>query len=227
MDDHPGMRRAMLVAAPLALLVPLAYGAAFTYLGHDPRILVALAGAAGWFVALLLRTPVGIVGMRVTDDPDRTQHWVTASSGPLEEAVRLAVLLLVGRDLSTALWIGLGWASIEVLYSIANGFALAALEARTDYEANQIKSMLPPSAFSASAPLWGVVERAWASAVHIGFTLIVAALPVAVAVTAIVHTLTNVAFLALMRRAGMVTMNVAGAAFGAALVFIGFAMHRG
>ena len=30
---------------------------------------------------------------------------------------------LVGRDLGTALWIGLGWASIEIVYSIANGFA--------------------------------------------------------------------------------------------------------
>ena len=39
--------------------------------------------------------PVGLVGVRITGSTERSQRWVVASSGPLEESVRLAVLLLV------------------------------------------------------------------------------------------------------------------------------------
>lgn len=219
------MRRTLFLAAPLALLVGVAYAVAFERLGHPLLVVPLLAGAAGWFVALLLRTPVGLVGMKVTADPDRTQTWVVASSGPLEEAVRLAVLLLVGRDLGTALWIGLGWASIEIVYSIASGFAMAALAERTDPEAERAKAMLPPAAFGAAAPLWGVVERAWASAVHIGFTLILAAIPWMVLVAAPVHTLTNVGFLRLSRERGLLITSLAGLLFGAALLGIGLLLH--
>ena len=220
------MRRTLLLAAPLGLLVPIAYGAAFVRFGHPIEVGPFFAGAAGWFVALLLRAPVGLAGIRITGSVERTQTWVTASSGPLEESVRLAVLLLVGGELSTALWIGLGWAAIEVLYAIVNGFALATLAERTDPEAEQAKALLPPSAFSATGPLWGVVERAWASGVHVGFTLILAAVPLAVLITAPLHTLTNVAFLGLMRTRNMAVVAAAGALFAAALLAIGLFLHR-
>jgi hypothetical protein len=219
------MRRALIVAVPLVILVPIAFGLAFAELGRPPLIWQLLAGAGGWLLALVLRTPVGLVGMKVTGSTERTQGWVVASSGPLEEATRLAVLVLVGRDLSTALWIGLGWASIEVLYAIANGFALASLAERTDPEAEQAKAMLPPSAFSGAAPLWGVVERAWASALHIGFTLILAAVPLAVLVTAPVHSLVNVVALRLAQHRGMLAVSVAGIAVGAATLGIGWLLH--
>lgn len=219
------MRRTLILAAPLALLVTVAYGVAFVNAGHPFELVPFLVGAAGWFVALLLRTPVGLVGMRVTADADRTQTWVTASSGPLEESVRLAALVLVGRDFGTALWIGLGWAAIEIVYSIANGFALAALAERTDAEAEQVKAMLPESAFSSAGPLWGVVERMWASAVHIGFTLVLAALPLLVVVTAPLHTLVNIGFLAAYRRSGMLRTSLAGLAVGAAILATGYLLH--
>ena len=219
------MRRALILSIPLVVGVLVAYGLGFDALGHPPMLLPMLAGAGGWLLALVLRTPVGLVGMKVTGSADRTQNWVVASSGPLEEAVRLAVLLLVGRDLSTALWIGLGWASIEVLYAIANGFALAALAERTDPEAEQAKAMLPPSAFSGAAPLWGVVERAWASGLHIGFTLILAAVPLAVLLTAPLHSLVNVAALRLGKRRGLLAVSVAGIAIAAATLAIGWLLH--
>lgn len=219
------MRRTLILAVPLALAVPVAYGVAFTNAGHPPDLGPLLAGAAGWLVALFLRSPIGIVGIKVTRSTERAQRWVVASSGPLEEASRLAVLLLVGREMSTALWVGLGWAGIEVLYAIANGFALAVLAERTDPEAEQARAMLPPSAMSSAAPLWGVVERAWASALHIGFTLILAAAPVAVLVTAPAHTGVNVAALWLMQRRGMLTVTVAGIAVGTAALGIGWLLH--
>lgn len=218
------MRRSLIASIPFLLAVPVAYGVAFVLAGHPIEVGPALAGAAGWFVALVLRAPVGLVGVRITGSPDRVQRWVVASSGPLEESVRLAVLLLVGRDLSTALWIGLGWAAIEVLYVIGNGFALAALAERTDPEAERARAMLPPAALGDAGPWWGVVERAWASAIHIGFTLVLAAIPVLVILTAAAHSAVNVAFLWLVRHQGMAVTTLAGAAAGAVALAAGLAL---
>jgi hypothetical protein len=219
------MRRALIIAIPLVVAVPIAYGAVFTDLGHPPLIPALLAGAAGWLVALVLRTPIGLVGMKVTGSTERTQRWVVASCGPLEESVRLAVLLLVGRDLSTALWIGLGWAALDVAHTIANGIALARLARRKDPEAEQARAMLPPSALSASAPLWGVVERAWASALHIGFTLVLAAVPIAVLLTAPIRSAVNVGALWLTERHGTLLASLAGLAVGAAALGIGWLLN--
>lgn len=219
------VRRSLLLSIPFLIAVPIAYGVAFAWLGHDPMLLPLLAGAGGWLLAFILRAPIGLVGMRLAGSPERAQRWVVASSGPLEEATRLAVLLLVGRDLGTALWIGLGWAAIEVLYSIGNGLALAALAERTDPEAEQARAMLPPGMLWSSGPLWGVVERAWASALHIGFTLILAAVPVAVLLTAPVHSALNVGALWLLGRRGLVAVTLAGLLVGGAALAIGFLLH--
>ena len=212
------MRRALLLSIPLLLAVPVAYGvAAAVWLGHPLELGSAVAGALGWLIALVLRTPVGLVGFRITGSTERAQRWVVASSGPLEESLRLAVLLLIGRDLATALWVGIGWATIEVLYAIGNGFAVEQLSRRTDPDAEAARAMLPPAALAASGPWWGVAERAWASALHIGFTLMLAAVPFLVIVTAGVHSAVNVAFLWLVRHRGMALTTAAGIATGAAV----------
>jgi hypothetical protein len=219
------MRRALVLSIPLYLAVPLVYAAGILGLGYDLQLGALLAGAAGWFVALVLRAPVGLLGIRITGSTERAQRWVVASSGPLEESVRLAVLLLVGRDLGTALWIGLGWAAIEVLYAIVNGFAVEALSRRTDPEADQARALLPPAALSGSAPWWGVVERAWATAVHLGFTLILAAVPALVVVTAAVHSAINVAFLWLVGHRGLLLTTLAGIAVGGGILVFGLWLH--
>ncbi len=219
------MRRALLLSIPLYLAVPIVYAAAILGLGHDFQLGAVAAGAAGWILALVLRAPVGLLGVRITRSPERAQRWVVASSGPLEESVRLAVLLLVGRDLGTALWIGLGWAAIEVVYAIANSFAIEALSRRTDPEAERARAMLPPAALSGNAPWWGVIERLWTSAVHIGFTLILAAVPALVVVTAAVHSAINVAFLWLVAHRGLLLTSLAGIAVGGGILVFGLWLH--
>lgn len=221
MADSGPMRRALLLSIPLYLAVPVAYAYGITRLGYDPQVGAMLGGAAGWLLALVLRAPVGLLGVRVTGSTERSQRWVVASSGPLEESVRLAVLLFVGRDLGTALWVGLGWAAIEVVYAVANGFAVDALSRRTDPEAERARALLPPAALSGNAPWWGVVERVWATAVHIGFTLILAAVPALVVLTAPLHSAINVAFLWLVRHRGLVLTTLAGIATGGALLVLG------
>jgi hypothetical protein len=219
---HSGpMRRALVLSIPLYLAVPIVYALGIVALGWDLQLGPLLAGAAGWLVALVLRAPVGLAGFRITGSTERAQRWVVASSGPLEESVRLAVLLLVGRDLGTALWIGLGWAAIEVLYAIANGFAIEALARRTDPEAERARALLPPAAVGGHAPWWGVAERVWTTAVHIGFTLILAAIPPLVVVTAAVHSAINVAFLWLASRRGLLLTTLAGSAAGGAILLFG------
>jgi hypothetical protein len=60
--------------------------------------------------------------------------------------------------------------------------------------------MLPiPAAIEPSAPWWGVLERITASALHIAFTLIIAAQPLLVVVTAPVHSAVNLALLRMAR----------------------------
>ena len=222
---RPAMRRALFLSIPLYLAVPILYALGILGLGHDVQVGALLAGAAGWIVALVLRAPVGLLGVRVTRSNERAQRWVVASSGPLEESVRLAVLLLVGRDLGTALWIGLGWAAIEVVYAIVNGFAVEALSRRTDPEAERARALLPPAALSGSAPWWGVAERFWATALHIGFTLILAAIPVLVVVTAAVHSAINVAFLWLVGHRGLLLTTLAGLATGGGILVLGLWLH--
>ena len=219
------MRRALLLSIPFYLAVPVGYAMAAGALGYELQLPAMLAGAAGWILALVLRAPVGILGMRITRSSERAQRWVVASSGPLEESVRLAVLLLVGRDLGTALWIGIGWGAIEVLYAIGNGFAVEALSRRTDPEAERARAMLPPAALGGSAPWWGVVERVWAMALHIGFTLILAAIPALVVVTAAVHSAVNVAFLWLARQRGLLVTTLAGVAVGGLALLFGLWLH--
>lgn len=218
-------RRALFLVLPFALAVPVAYGVAFALAGSPLQLGPLLVGAVGWALALVLRAPVGLAGLKITGSQERAQGWVIASSGPLEESVRLAALLLVGRDLSTALWLGLGWAAIEVGYAIANAFALAALLTRTDPEAERARAMLPPSAFAASAPWWGVIERIWASALHIGFTLMLAAAPVLWIATVPLHTLTNVAFVRLSRDRPMLLVSALGMLLGAVVLGGGLALH--
>lgn len=219
------MRSSIALAAPFLLLVPVAFGVAFVAGGHDPIPTALGAGAAGWLLALVLRGPVGLIAMRSTEDQERAQTVVAASSGPLEELVRLGAVTVVGRDLGTALWLGLGWAAIEVLYSIVNGFAMAALAERDDPEAERARSMLPEVAFTKSGPWWGVVERIWASALHIGLTLVVAAAPFAVLATAPLHSAVNLGFLRLLRSWRIGAVYLAGTVVAAAVMAIGLSLH--
>lgn len=222
--DAAGMRRALLISIPFLVAIPVLYGIGFALAGQPVMLGAFAVGVVGWIVALILRTPVGVAAMQVTASEERAQTWVTASSGPLEEAVRLGALLFAGRDLSTALWLGLGWASIEVVYALVNGFALAALAQRTDPEAQRARALLPPSAFTSAGVVWGVVERAWATAVHIGFTLILAAVPLAIVITAPAHSVLNFGFLWAGRRYPIAAVSVAGVVVGAALFVIGLVL---
>ena len=218
-------RRNLLAAALPTLAVPVVIGGVMLALGVALSVGPLVAGALGWLIALVLRAPVAVAAMRFAGSQERAQPWITASSGPLEEGVRLVVLLVVGRDPATAAAIGLGWAAIEVLYSLVNGVAMLSLLGRDDPEAQQARALMPMrAALEPSAPWWGLIERITASVLHIGFTLIVAAQPLLAVVTAPVHSAVNLALLRAGRSASLARLEATLAIVAAFVLAVAVAL---
>jgi hypothetical protein len=74
-------------ALPFYMAVPVLYGLVFHAVGQPIRWGAFGIGALGWLAALMLRGPVGALGMRLTTR-NKAQTMLVASSGPLEEGVR-------------------------------------------------------------------------------------------------------------------------------------------
>ncbi len=219
-------QRNVFLAIPFMLLVPLAFALWFHLWGVSLSWLAIGAGAVGWIVALFLRTPVALIARRLLRTPERAQPWVVAASGPAEESMRLITLLLVGRTFPLALSVGLGWTAIEIVYTIVNGLVIASLLRRTDEQARQARALLASMGLermlSQTAPSLGVIERISASALHIGFTLLIAWQPLLVLATIPVHSATNFVALRLLRRSAVLT-EVVVALIGAVILIAGLA----
>jgi hypothetical protein len=157
---------------PVYILIPVLYWLAFRGAGTDLIWSAFGLGALGWIVALMLRGPLSALSLKLPKE--RVQKIIVASSGPLEEGVRLALLLITGTGFSWALSIGQGWAAIEVLYTIVQVAAIASLAKKTDEKSMQAKAILEAQGTTNVSPLWGLLERVFASALHIGCTLLVA-----------------------------------------------------
>lgn len=186
------LRRNTLIATPFTLLVPVAFALVLSWLGADLRWSALGFGALGWFGALLLRGPLAAILSQTMPDEERVKTIIVTSSGPLEEGVRLLLLLLVGRSFSDAAALGIGWAAVEVVYTTLTGFLTLSLMRRTDPEAMQARQMLESQGMIRETGPWlGIVERMGATALHLGFTFIVAWNPWAAVATAIVHSASN------------------------------------
>ena len=218
----------LIVAAPFMLAVgvayavlPLAWGGALVW----PAVGF---GVLGWAVALVLRGPFALLVRRRSDRIPTIQRAIASASGPLEESVRLVALLLIGRDLGTAYSIGLGWAGVEILYGILNGFVLVSIRTRTDEKAVQARRQIEDLGLLRDFPAYaGVVERITASAFHIGSTLLLARWPLLLVAAVPVHSVLNLGFLALLPRSmfraqllvGVIGLPVLGAGLVAAGAF--------
>jgi hypothetical protein len=218
----PGRRaRALLLASPAYLAVPVLFAVWFRSLaGPLPWTAMGL-GALGWWTAILLRLPLGPIASRL--GPKRGQLLVVAASGPLEELVRLAACLVAGRALATALAIGLGWGAIEVAFALVNAFVLLAALRRNDQRAREVWRELMESGIPLDAsPLYGALERVSATALHVGFTLLIAASPWLVLITIPVHSGVNLLALRYARRliaTELTLLAVAGVVLGVGLAW--------
>lgn len=213
------LRRNVRIAAPLTLLVPVGYFVAVRLTGVPIEWGTVGLGALGWVLALMLRNPIALALKAALHTPERVQPWIVASSGPCEELVRLGAVLLLGRAFPAALSLGLGWAAVEVVYTIVNQVVVASLLDRTDEKAMQAKALLAASGADAlitpAAPFVGIFERIPASAIHIGFALLLAAQPLLVLLTLPLHSATNMVYLRLAKRSAFLAealVTVVGAA---------------
>ncbi|MGC5076738.1 hypothetical protein [Agrococcus sp. DT81.2] len=181
------MRRNALAVLP----VPVVLGLAALTLVGPPPLLPLLLGAAGWLLALVVRQPVALIAARSTS-PSRAATIVGWFSGPAEELVRLALVLVALRSFEDAVWAGFGWATIEVLLIVVNGFAIAGLMTKDDPKSVEARELLAAQGMlGAQHPVWGVLERVSATALHTGFTLLLLAQPWLVLVTLPAHSVVN------------------------------------
>lgn len=208
---------------PLYALVPLAIWLAFDAAGTDMRWNAFGLGALGWIVALALRGPVGALVMKLPQA--KAQTIVVGSSGVLEEGVRVALLAMTSATYSWSASVGQGWAAVEVLFTIVNVIAIYSLSGRTDEKATQAKEMLRMQGNLTGHPLWGIVERVFASAFHIGSTLLIAFSPWLVLLMIPVHSLLNLTAVRLAKRSILLTELVVALVGTGALVAGLVALH--
>jgi hypothetical protein len=225
MAQRERISRIMTLSAPLLLLVGVLYWLAFRYSGIDLKWGAVGIGALGWLAALILRAPVGLA---VKNLPDATkERAVVFSSGPLEEGLRIAALALAGRDFLTAISVGFGWAMIEVLFTLQQVLIIATLLKKDDAKSRQAIAMLKERGMLPENPsAWGIVERIFASAMHMGNTLLVAFNPWLVIVLAPLHSATNW-FISKMAPKSLVKGELLMAAIGTVMFVLGLlAMGR-
>lgn len=224
--QYEALRRNTLIATPVTLLVPVAFALVLVALGAELEWSTLGFGALGWVGALMLRGPLAAVLSQTMRDEERVKSIIMASSGPFEEGVRVLLLLLAGRTFSGAAAIGIGWAAIEVVYTTITGFLTLSLLRRTDPEAMQARQMLEAQGMIRETGPWlGIIERVGATALHLGFTFIVAWNLWAALGTAIIHSATNIALVRSFRTRPVAT-ELSLLAGGLALFAIGIALVR-
>jgi len=97
----------LIVTAPLYLLVPVLFAALALIWEIELSPGWILLGAVGWLGALFLRVPVAMITQRLTTESDTIRQVVILSSGPAEELVRLAIVLITAANLDVGYAIGL------------------------------------------------------------------------------------------------------------------------
>jgi hypothetical protein len=179
-------------ANAVALLpAPVLVGAVLVLLLGLPALVPVALGAAGWMLALVLRQPVALVASRTTT-PQRTATIVGWCSGPAEEIVRLALVLVALRAVGDAAWAGFGWATIEVLMVVVNTLVVASLMTKDDPGSVEARELLAAQGMTTPQhPAWGFLERLSATALHLGFTLMLFVQPWLVLVTLPLHSVVN------------------------------------
>ncbi|WP_410513178.1 hypothetical protein PaeBR_01495 [Paenibacillus sp. BR2-3] len=211
-DPFAGVSKKALKFLSLYVLVPVLFWALFKMMGYELNWKGFGLGALGWLVALFLRGPLSLL---VRKWPvESAKNVVVGSSGVLEEGVRLILIALTSVSFTWAQSVGQGWAAIEVLFVIINVIVITSLIKRTDEKAMQAKEMLQSQGNLQASPLWGILERIWASAFHIGAVLIVAHNAWLVLLLIPLHSGVNLIAVRLAAKASLLTTNMFIAAVG-------------
>lgn len=227
------IHRQVPVAVPAIAAVPVLLGLLLAATLTPVRPGAAGLGAAGWLVALALRTPAAVAGARLPKlkKPQPMATFMASISGPAEETVRLLMVLFFVKGFDDLLWAGFGWATIEVVYTLVNAVAIRRLLLDPSEKAAEARRVLASLGFlqyvKNLVPVVGAVERATVSLLHIGFTLLLGWNPWLVFATMPAHSAVNIAAMGLMRRRAVIVMEAGLAVVGAAVFTFGLlAWHR-
>ncbi len=107
--------RNIFLALPFYILSVFPFVLLANYLEVNLELNLILIGALGWWIALLLRIPIILIGKSQKIAEAKFNKLVVGSSGLTEEIVRFVVLIILGFSFENAYSIGLGWAMIEVI----------------------------------------------------------------------------------------------------------------
>jgi hypothetical protein len=223
------LHRQVPFALPIIAIVPVVIALVLATTLAPARPGAAALGAAGWLVALALRAPAGAAVSRM---PKRNAPTLMALiSGPAEESVRLLLVLFGVSGFGNLLWAGFGWATVEVVYVLVTGVMVRRLLLDPSAKAAEARRLLLSMGWlqyvQSLVPALGAVERAGASLLHIGFTLLLGWNPWLVLVTMPAHSATNLVAVRLMRRRSVVLLEAIVVVVGAAGFGLGLlAWHR-
>jgi hypothetical protein len=221
------------LAIPVIAVVPVVLGVILAATLGPARAGAAALGAAGWLVALALRTPPILAASRVSrlKAPNAMTTFMASISGPAEESVRLLLVLFFVKGFDNLLWAGFGWATIEIVHTLVTAVSIRKLLLDPSEKAAEGRRVLSSLGFlqyvQNLVPVVGAVERATVSLLHIGFTLLLGWNPWLVLATMPAHSAVNISAMALMRRRAVVVLESGLAVIGAAVFTLGLlAWHR-
>jgi len=216
--------RNILLATPLYFLTPLPFIGLAYILDINLNLTSVLLGALGWWVALLLRIPVILFVKKKKIDQKKSNKLVIGFSGPTEEITRLVLVLIIGLNVPNAYSIGLGWATIEIIYGLIQIIGIGILEQKTDPEAEEAKALMKQmgmeKSLAPSTPFWGALERVTAGAVHIGFSLLLVFSPFTIILAIPLHSFINF-FVVQMNRTSIQKSQLSFLGIGGVILLLG------
>jgi hypothetical protein len=210
--------RDFILSIPAMLAVLIGYLFAFRIVGETPQVRAIAIGVIGWVVALYLRAPFAPLAKKLGQE--RGGLLMAGVSGPCEELIRLAMVLIFGRSFHLALSMGFGWGAVEILFAIISGGARLALLGRDDEKARQAKEILAAQGTMEIPAGWlvGAWERVFATGLHVGFTLLVAFQPWLVVLLLPVHSLVNLTIPKFAKRSIWIVEGIVTVVGGTALI---------
>jgi YhfC intramembrane metalloprotease len=219
-DSTSGLKQLILVT-PFYLLIPAAFILFASSLNTQASYIAMAWGAGGWLIAYFLRVPVSLITRKLGLESGASQNIVISFSGILEEIVRFAILFSIGRSFAVAYFVGVGWATIEVVYAIVNAYIVETIMRRNDPEALKIQDMLREMGMIHDLGVFiGLSERVFASMFHIGMTLSIAKWPWFLPIAIVLHSLTNLTVAKLQKSNVFGSQGIIALA-GIAIFFVG------
>ncbi len=183
----------MAIALASLALVPVPFILLARAFGLEIDAVMVGAGAGGWCVHLAVRMPAIALLSRW-----QREWWGVWLSGPMEEGIRVFLVLALADTAGEAYSLGLGWGLVEIPYHLLEALMLYRLGTLPAAGSAPQPSPLASGVDALMArpwSLWRTLERVAATSIHIGLSLVMFWAPLVVLAAVPAHSLLNHAFL--------------------------------